>query len=285
MSDRDPRFEPMNILLSASESDADTEEQRIAIKSFHSYTSGITENKTSIMFFSSVLETMEGSSLDDPVVQHAKSQIDLCEKNIGRLNEKIFSLLGSGVLDPVIHKLIDKMMEEDIARLIHKKNAKKDSCQKKPESIRMSNCEERKSWHQGLEETTSAAKIKHNAESAHADQKITEEKEIVSENITKKNKQKDKFQVIFWIILLAVPPVLGICFQLHLESAGIERIGNGSFLWGLIVSAGAIWGAIRVARGIFALIEQEEKEGKTSYIRLFLHIFTYICLFLVLHRI
>lgn len=283
MSDRDPRFEPRNILLSASESDADTEEQRIAIKSFHSYTSRIKEDNTSIMFFSSVLETMEGSSPDDPVVQHAKSQIDLCEKNIRQLNEKIFSLFESGVLDPVVHKLSDKMMEEDIARLMHKKNVKNDSFQNKPESIRMSNCEEGKSWHQEIEETP--AKIKHNAESAHADQKITEEKETVSENVTKKNKQKDKIQVIFWIILLAVPPVLGICFQLHLESAGIERIGNGSFLWGLIVSAGAIWGAIRVARGILALVEQEEKEGKASYIRLFLHIFAYICLFLVLHRI
>lgn len=141
MSERDYRYVPRTLLASASESDADTEEQRLSIKSFHSLISKIEENRTSIMFFSSVVETMEGASQDDPVLLHAKSQIGICENTISSLNEKIDELLASDVLQPLIQKLRERAVAADHAEF---KRKQKEAYQKKLEEERNAYYEERR---------------------------------------------------------------------------------------------------------------------------------------------
>lgn len=287
MSERDPRYDPRTLLASASESDADTEFQRLAIKNFHSLSSKIEENKTSIMFFSSVVETMKGSSQDDPVLLHAKSQIIFCENNIASLNKKIEDLLESDDIQPLIQKLTDKTIAANHAEF---KRKQKEAYQHKAEEERKDDYDEKLEYILKRLENNHTVPIQtdiEKKENAIKEAAVRSEAAHMKDSETKKRKDKlsDKISVIFWIVLLAVPPVLVICFQLQLQSPAIEKIGNGSFWWGLIVSAGAILGSIRVARGLFALVEQEDKEGKASYVMLFIHIFLYICMALFLHRI
>ena len=287
MSERDPRYDPRTLLASASESDADTESQRLAIKTFHSLSSKIEENKTSIVLFSSVVETMEGSSQDDPVLLHAKSKIRFSENTISSLNKKIEELLDSDDIQPLIQKLMDKTIDANHAEF---KRKQKEAYQHKAEEERKDDYDEKLEYILKRLENNHTVPIKtdiEKKENAIKEAAAGSEAAHMKDSETKKRKDKlsDKISVIFWIVLIAVPPVLGICFQLQLQSPAIEKIGNGSFLWGLIVSAGAILGSIRVARGLFALVEQEEKEGKASYVMLFIHIFSYICMALFLHRI
>ena len=251
MSERDPRYDPRTLLASASESDADTESQRLAIKTFHSLSSKIGENKTSIMFFSSVVETMEGSSPEDPVVQHAKSQIDLCEKNIGRLNEKISSLLESGVLDPVVHKLSDKMMEEDIARLMHKKNVKNDSFQNKPGCIDMPYNEERNTSFHNKEHPESSRTIpivKNTTDTWKKRNDITEEKANVFVSFLSSVLAFIVYYIVFavgtvisafvFLLLSKIPVISSIVnylFYMRGDNAGILSYIIGAILSFLVV--------------------------------------------------
>lgn len=266
MSDRDPRYNPIELLINATEADTENAAEWSALYDFQKIAA---EWKKERQARDNIIKHSATTAMLQPTTQdHLKLQVQNCNKKIEQLRDQLLQLSQSEALKPVVERTYEKVVEADLIAFRKKQEAE---AERKLQAM--------------TEEYQQKRRLAE--ENRRKQQEQSAQKESV--NLPPHNPEKHskkffhKLSDIWWgilpiLIFVGIP--IALCVIIGWEEipkviSALAEMGGGSWFLGVLLALFAGIGALNICVGITFTIEKiGEKLGKKASLWMSLYLVT-----------